>query len=951
MTVHGRTIVGLVALSAMSMGASGGSCQGVDPADLQDSRVTYTKVSSATGVVLAGDTAVPVAGASVRIGDVSAVTDADGYFSMRDLDAGKATVRIAAYGFDTLITEVELAAGANALGVIRLAAACAGGLADCNGVASDGCEVTVETDPANCGVCGNVCPLDQTCSLGQCVPLACTAPQADCNHIASDGCETNLDGDASSCGACGKSCAAGERCFGGSCLNVVAAVDKAASLAAVDDDHVYWIEAPSKDALGNVNGDGVVGRTSLIDGSVDVLDSGLTATPDELHLSSGGVFWVDRETNHLVHVDKATAALDGTALTSDAGMLVAVDDASLYWRMSTGAGSAYQSYVYEIRASPLSAPATQVVLTTFEDYELTFLGQDATSLYFGGGKGRVIAKTTGAVTNEPGLFWMMRDALGFAATADALYAYYWSPPSIPPVAVTEQGRGAIAAQWLDKPPRTISKPDRHALARTADSILWASWTSEPRAPFQLHRQSLADRGTTTVFAAASEFTFRLTAHDVYIGLTDPVDGTLDVVRIALPSLCSYGTADCNGVADDDCEVVLSGDRTNCGACGVACGADEVCSASQCTPLSCTAPAADCNHLAADGCERNLQTDPGACGACGTICATGDQCIAGRCRHVIAESRAGLRLLQIDGDYLYWTNDPTRDSLGNVNGDGLVARTSLVNETTETLASTFAAPVSPLMNTTDLYWLDGMSINRMNKATHAVDVLTTVSNAAGGAILAGLDDAKLYVFAQTAVASGYAKSLFELRTISVAQPSRVVVLATLEDYWAHPRGDDDTAVYVMGASTSYIVAKADGTVTPASFGGPGTYRNIYGFIPAPTMIYVMESDVMSSGGTTVTQQARGSSAATVIDKSATTLPNSTEPALALTADSLQWAAWFPRSSGADTFVLKRMTLADGGKSTVFEAATEFGFRARTGEVFLSLADGAAGKSRIIRLPTP
>jgi hypothetical protein len=48
---------------------------------------------------------------------------------------------------------------------------CQPGTANCNGICEDGCEVNTNTDPNNCGSCGNVCP----CEAPNCVCGTCTA--------------------------------------------------------------------------------------------------------------------------------------------------------------------------------------------------------------------------------------------------------------------------------------------------------------------------------------------------------------------------------------------------------------------------------------------------------------------------------------------------------------------------------------------------------------------------------------------------------------------------------------------------------------------------------------------------------------------------------------------------------------------------------------------------------
>jgi hypothetical protein len=87
--------------------------------------------------------------------------------------------------------------------------------------------------------------------------------------------------------------------------------------------------------------------------------------------------------------------------------------------------------------------------------------------------------------------------------------------------------------------------------------------------------------------------------------------------------CAVGFDDCDGQAGNGCEVDLSSNVGNCGACGVPCSAvangTPGCSQFQCGIAACDPGFADCHGGAVDGCETNLKTDVDNCNACGASC--------------------------------------------------------------------------------------------------------------------------------------------------------------------------------------------------------------------------------------------------------------------------------------------------------------------------------------------
>ena len=101
----------------------------------------------------------------------------------------------------------------NAVAVCALgscALTCTAGFADCDGVASNGCEVDTRTSASHCGGCGRTCTLPNaasaSCVASLCAVTTCAANFADCDGNAANGCEVDTRASASHCGACGRAC-------------------------------------------------------------------------------------------------------------------------------------------------------------------------------------------------------------------------------------------------------------------------------------------------------------------------------------------------------------------------------------------------------------------------------------------------------------------------------------------------------------------------------------------------------------------------------------------------------------------------------------------------------------------------------------------------------------------------------------------------------------------------
>ncbi len=97
---------------------------------------------------------------------------------------------------------------------------CNDGFGNCDGDATNGCEVDLRVTLTHCGACSNVCPTRAasapTCAMGAC-GLRCDAGFANCNAMDADGCEVTLATNVAHCGVCGNACPLGSDCVAGAC--------------------------------------------------------------------------------------------------------------------------------------------------------------------------------------------------------------------------------------------------------------------------------------------------------------------------------------------------------------------------------------------------------------------------------------------------------------------------------------------------------------------------------------------------------------------------------------------------------------------------------------------------------------------------------------------------------------------------------------------------------------
>ncbi|MBI5514654.1 MAG: hypothetical protein HY909_12840 [Deltaproteobacteria bacterium] len=111
------------------------------------------------------------------------------------------------------------------------------------------------------------------------------------------------------------------------------------------------------------------------------------------------------------------------------------------------------------------------------------------------------------------------------------------------------------------------------------------------------------------------------------------NATAACVSSTCQARCNAGVGDCDGSAAHGCETALGGDARHCGGCGVLCGfprASGVCAGGACGLGLCSVGFGNCDGNSANGCERDLSADNANCGLCGRACAAGQVCSGGVC---------------------------------------------------------------------------------------------------------------------------------------------------------------------------------------------------------------------------------------------------------------------------------------------------------------------------------
>ncbi|WP_437954852.1 hypothetical protein WME76_25190 [Sorangium sp. So ce119] len=259
--------------------------------------------------------------------------------------------------------------------------ACEAGFANCDGAAANGCEANTGTSLAHCGGCGMACNLanaSEACELGSCELVACNAGFASCNGVEADGCEVSIASDPANCGACGADCAEGipnaavgcsvGACTFGGCLPGFYDLD--GSLANGCEYACAFVSDEDRpdDGFVDANCDGIDGDASL---AVFVAPTGSDANPGTRQAPKvsvmGGINEAVLTGKTQVYVSQGTYI--GRVTLSSGVSLYGGYDATAGWARSAASiveirsGSTTGGYLAAVEGQNINAPTTLDRLT------------------------------------------------------------------------------------------------------------------------------------------------------------------------------------------------------------------------------------------------------------------------------------------------------------------------------------------------------------------------------------------------------------------------------------------------------------------------------------------------------------------------------------------------------------------------------------------------------------
>jgi len=456
---------------------------------------------------------------------------------------------------------------------------CASGYANCNSLPGDGCEVSINDDPQNCGACGTVCSFPHAnpgCSNGSCAIESCQTGWGNCNNQQADGCERDVTSDPQNCGACGNVCGPYNNATAG-------CVDSACVIASC--------------TSGYADCNATVADGCEIDTTSDAANCGACGTVCGPYEHAAAV--CENSACRMGACESGFADCDSDSsdgceidTTSDVSHCGACDNACGPYDHAS-AGCADSACVI----ASCSSGYADCNATVADGCEI-----DTTS----------DVSHCGACDNACGPYDHASAGCADSACVIASCSSGYADCNATVADGCEIDTTSDVANCGAC--GTVCGPYENAVAACIESLCAISECAS----------GYADCNATVSDGCEVDLTSSVENCGVCGKACGPYEHASAVCNQSecAVGVCDEGFGNCNGLLDDGCEVDTTGDVENCGSCGNACQlahAEAACAASACVIESCATGYQDCNGQAADGCEVDTTSDNNNCGGCGSIC--------------------------------------------------------------------------------------------------------------------------------------------------------------------------------------------------------------------------------------------------------------------------------------------------------------------------------------------
>lgn len=321
-----------------------------------------------------------------------------------------------------------------------------------------------------------------------------------------------------------------------------------------------------------------------------------------------------------------------------------------------------------------------------------------------------------------------------------------------------------------------------------------------------------------------------------------------------PNSCADGRSDCEGLCYD-----LQTEHDHCGACGIACGVEEVCELGACV-AQCAAPELSCGDACIDpSIDRDYCGATGDCqGAnAGTACDGWQACVGGLCETTVETLETDLEYpeaLWLDTDYIYLT-----ESAGKNTAFGGIVRLSRYDRATGelmTLVDNPETPESVVVAQDGTIYLAGYlgaipgesgSVSSVDPLSFDVSPVTALQIAASDMFMDANED--IYVIGSSDI--GIAASLYMLPVDDYANPT--VVATGLGRAWGITKvGPDiyysnlqDGIYHLDGGGTTTQLSQQQGVISLTSDGEHLYFTSLDGDISRMNL-QTMEVDTIAMG---------------------------------------------------------------------------------------------------------